>query len=132
MLEVLKNKHENTTEEGHLGRDEAKPAVVPPHPVVRACVCCAGLWRLWPGTSSSALITPQSLLMLFPIPGMPSFPRLVRGLLLLRSLPEAFRMPVSELPHAMSIGPPSVGQWWPTPVALGRGCHWAPHEASFY
>lgn len=39
-------------------------------------------------------------------------------------------MSLSEPLHAMSMGLPSMGEWWPTPVALGRVCHLAPHEAS--
>lgn len=89
-------------------------------------MCCAGLWRLWPGTSSPALFTPQTLLMLLPLPVMLSFPRLVLGSLLLRILPKAFRMPLSELLLSMSMGPLSMDRWRPTPVGLGRGCRWLP------
>lgn len=63
MLEVLKSSSQNTNEEGQLGNDEAKPAVVLPQAMVRTCECLAGLW--WPGWSETGLLAtfmPQPLL----------------------------------------------------------------------
>lgn len=63
-LKVLKTRNQNTTEKGQLGRDEAEPAVVPLHPVVRSHECCAGLWGPdWSGMGSLATFMLQPLLM---------------------------------------------------------------------
>lgn len=67
MLEVLKNRNQNTTEEGKLGNNKTILAVVPPHTMVKTCECRGGLWWLgWSETGLLATLMPQSLLWCYP------------------------------------------------------------------